>query len=571
MRKTVTVELYLSRLMGIVDEVAGTLVRTAFSYVLRDMNDYACGLFDTRHNMIALASHGTPGLYGSMSNVVRNFCREIPPERLEPGDVLVTNDPWIATGHLNDITLATPVFAENRLVGFSVCVAHHLDIGGRLATIDSRENYEEGLRLPIAKLYRAGTPSEELFNIIRANVRVPDKVIGDLRAQVAALHVGAARLGVLATEIGADAFAELAADVVDRTEKSLRETIKTIPEGVYRHEAEIFRFRGRSLRISVAVHVRGDEVHIDYAGTTPQIEAAINATLSYASSYTTFAIKCALNKELPINEGTFRPVTVRAPEASILNAKYPIAVWGRTTTGQFVPELIFQALGKVIPERLLAGSGSCPEWLGTFSDRENGVHGIFNLQGGLGARPMKDGVSCLPFPANPSSIPVEVLEAESPFLVERRALVADSAGAGSYRGGFGQELVLRVRATRGGGPRRVTFSMRGGRFHRGAPGLNGGKPGSLGRLTVNGRPIQWGKQYFLGVGDLVRIEVPGGGGYGLPASRDPALTEEDVRNGLVTPPVARASRRRTDASRKPPGTGRMVRKPRAERRALSTR
>ncbi len=535
----ITFQVLWARIVSIADEVAATLVKTAFSHVVRDNHDYSCGLYDAEGRMLAQSTQCTPGQIGAMPRVMKDFLARYPAETLAPGDVLITNDPWFGSGHTPDVFVAAPIFRGDRLVGFAVNSAHHIDFGGRLSAPDARDVYEEGLILPIARLYTAGRANDDLFELIARNVRLPDKVIGDLRAQIAANWVGARRLVELMDERGLESLTELTGQILDHTEAAMRAAIREAPDGVYTHAVTLERpdTEGRPIRIVAKVTIAGDEVDVDFTGTTEQVALPINAVTNITYAYTVFPIKCALHPHIPANEGCFRPVRMTVPEGTCLNPRYPAPVRFRTSLVYYVVEAIFGALARAIPEKVMAPSGTYPLWLGNFAGafddgRPFVLH--FNAQGGTGARRDRDGVSTLVFPPNVASTPVELLEVEAPLLCEQKALVPDSGGPGRHRGGLGQEVTIR-NASRGP----VVASVIGGRFHEGAPGLDSGRAGGTGEISVNdGPPLGTSVQVLLAPGERVRMRFPGGGGFGDPFARDPELVLADVRRGLVS--LARA-------------------------------
>ncbi len=537
----ITFQVLWSRLISIADEVAATLVKTAFSHVVRDNHDYSVGLYDAEGRMLAQSTQCTPGQIGAMPNVMKDFLRRYPAATLRPGDVLITNDPWFGSGHTPDVFVASPAFRGGRLAGFAVNSAHHLDFGGRLSAPDARDVYEEGLIIPITKLHAEGRTNQDLLDLIARNVRMPDKVIGDLRAQVAANWVGARRLVELMDERGLDDLTALTGQILDHTEAAMRAAIAEAPDGVYTHAVTLERPDpdGRPIRIAARVEIRGDRVHVDFTGTTAQVALPINAVTNITYAYTVFPIKCALHPRIPANEGCFRPVTMTVPEGTCLNPRYPAAVRFRTSLVYYVVEVIFGALAQAIPDKVMAPSGTYPLWLVTLAGHfDDGAPFVmhFNAQGGTGARRDRDGVSTLVFPPNVASTPVELLEVEAPLLCERKALVPDSGGPGRRRGGLGQEVVIRNVSR---GP--VVASAIGGRFHAGAPGLDGGRPGGTGLIAVNdGPPFGASTQVVLGPGDRLRLRFPGGGGFGDPRRRPVEQVLADVRHGLVTPARARA-------------------------------
>jgi N-methylhydantoinase B/oxoprolinase/acetone carboxylase alpha subunit len=535
----VKLEILWTRVNAMADEAATALVRTAFSSIIRDANDYACALFDAEYNLFAQSTFGGPGFLGSLPAAMKTIGRTYPPEKLHPGDVIITNDPWVCTGHLNDITIVTPIFHRDRPVAYAVCCAHQADIGGRIAVAETREVFEEGLFIPILKLYEKGEPNETVFQFIRANVRVPDYVVGDLRAQLASNDVMAQRLAALMTEYGMEDIESLSREIQDRTEAAVRASIRQFAEGTYRSSVSIDTFDAEPITIVMAVTLRDGEVRVDYTGTTSQIPKGVNVCLNYARSYTTFAVKCAVAPLLPNNEGVLRAIKVSAPEGSILNARFPAPVNARGSVGQFLPEIVFGTLASLMPDRVMAGSGGAPVWAQRFSGRRrDGRQFVLTCisRGGLGARPNSDGISTLAFPSNTNAAPVEIVEGDAPIVYESKELTADSAGAGKYRGGFGQRVVIRVREDELPPGGHVIASAKGGRFHYPVPGVLGGHDAPKGAIVANGETFQVsGRQVILDASGRIELMIPGGGGYGDPLDRDVALVEEDVRSGLVSP------------------------------------
>ncbi len=419
-----------------------TLIRTAFSTIVRESLDLACGIFDTRGLMIAQSDTGTPGHINPMATGAIHLLNAYPPETLEAGDVLVTNDPWLTAGQVNDFTVLTPVFRDDRIVGYISNCCHSPDIGGRILSAEAHEVFEEGLQVPITKLFRAGEPNEELFKIIRANVRTPDETVGDLYAQASSNAVGARSLLAMMDEFGLDTIDPLADEIISRSEQAMRDGIRALPNGRYEHETFSDGFE-EPLRIKVAVTVEDEDIHIDFDGSSPQSQRGINVVLNYTQGYASFAMKAAISPEVPHNEGAFRPVHITAPAGCILNCKRPAAVASRHLVGHFLPSAIFGALAEVIPERVLAGSAD-PIWMSIWRakwpDREKTSNFTAFMLGGTGARPTKDGLSTTGFPSGVGGVPAEVAETQAPLIQNHRQLRTDSGGAGEFRGGLGQSI-----------------------------------------------------------------------------------------------------------------------------------
>jgi N-methylhydantoinase B len=567
-----TLEVFWSRLIAVVEEQAAALIRTAFSPTVAEAGDISACAFDPRGYLIAQAVTGTPGHINSMARCIRHFLDAYPAETLAPGDVLVTNDPWKTSGHFHDVTVVTPIFRGRELVAFFGNICHLADIGGRPFSADARELYEEGLFIPITKLFAAGAPNAELFKILRANVREPDAVVGDLYAMTAANDVGGARLLAFMDEYGMESIVPLADEVIARSERAMREAIRRVPDGIYRHSLTMDGY-DRPVTLAAAITVRGDALHVDYAGTSPMSDYGINVVMNYTEAYTTFGLKCALAPDVPNNEGSFRPVAITAPEGCILNCTPPAPVAARHIVGQWLPIVVHGALAQAVPDRVLAeGAGNL--WNTQF----NGYHAdgrrfslLFFNSGGMGARPTKDGLSSTAFPSGVQGTPAEVVEARSPLMFVKRELRTDSGGPGTHRGGLGHWLVLKgVRATR---PYR--FSPFFDRTRNPARGAAGGLPGAPGEYFLRlpapdgdetrdeGRRTKDGggesvlrPSSFVGAEGAterpnpkatvwvepeteVVIGLPGGGGFGDPLERDPDLVRADLRDELVSPERAR--------------------------------
>src|SRR5579863_4357412 len=383
----ITLEVLWNRLLSVVNEQQVTLMRTAFSTVVRESQDLACGVFDTHGYMIAQSLTGTPGHINAMATGVRHFLREYPPQTLQPGDVLITNDPWQTAGQINDMTVLTPVFKDGRLIAYFASTCHAPDIGGHIFSGEAREVYEEGLRIPITKLFIRDEPNAELFKIIRANVRTPNETIGDLYAQTSSNAVGARELLHFMDEFGLDSIDALAGEIIARSERAMRQAIRALPNGRYENESWSDGY-DEPIHIKVTVTVEDEDLYIDFAGSSPQSSRGINVVLNYTHAYASFAIKAAVSPFVPHNEGAFRPVHISAPEGSILNCVEPAAVASRHLVGHFLPGVIFGALAKAMPGRLMAG-GADPIWIsiwrGAWPTREPYMLSLFQL-GGTGAR-----------------------------------------------------------------------------------------------------------------------------------------------------------------------------------------
>jgi N-methylhydantoinase B len=527
----VTLELLWTRLVSIVDEAGAALLRTSFSTIVRESHDFACVLTDARGHSLVQATDGVPSFLCTVPRTIGHFLAEFPPETLEEGDILITNDIWLGTGHLPDITVAKPIFLDGRLIAFAGSVAHAPDIGGRIRTAESREVYEEGLQIPVMKVMRAGRMDDTFLRFFRKNTRVPDQTLGDLYAQFTALDLTERRLRTLLAEHGLDTLEALADEIHGRSERATRQAIRAVPDGVYRAEVVTDGLE-EPIRLRLALRKEGDSIHADYTGTDPQVPRGINVCLAYTLAYTAFAVKAALCPEVPNNEGAFRPITVEAPRGCILNSIPPAAGANRALTGHFIPPMILQALARAMPERVIAGVGS-PLWSLNFAGvRPDGspIANQFFMNGGYGAGADHDGANVLSWPSNVSAAPVEMIEQANPFRIAHRRLRQGTGGAGRHRGGTGQEWAFRSLSET---PVAVTFMAERTRAEAAAPGLEGGNPGKPGAVLIDGQVVDPKRQHILRPGGTVELRTPGGGGYGRPEDRPADLVEQDREDGLA--------------------------------------
>ena len=528
----VTLEVIWNRFMSVANEQQDTLIRTAFSTIVRESQDLACGLFDTKGRMIAQSLSGTPGHINAMATSMKHFLAAFPPDKLEPGDVLITNDPWQTAGQINDITITTPIFRGGKLVALFANTCHSADIGGRILSAEAREVFEEGLRIPIMKLFERGEPNKILMQIVRTNVRQPDEVIGDFYAQTACNETGGRALLEMMDEFGLDSIDSVAEEIIRRSEAAVRAEIRKLPSGEWTNETWSDGFE-EPIVVRCAVKVAGDDIFIDFTGSSPQSTRGINVVLNYTHAYASFAIKAAICPDVPHNEGSFRPVHVSAPPGSILNALDPAPVASRQVIGHFIPSAIFAALSGALPGRLMA-PGADPIWLSVW----RGQNPAFTLTvfqvGGTGARPSKDGLNAVGFPSGVAGVPAEVIESLSPVVMKRRQLRSDSGGAGTWRGGLGQ---LTEFTRRGEG--RWSVSSIADRTVYAAPGLLGGQSGATGEVSLgDGTRLNAKALKDLRQGEIVHVNLPGGGGYGDPMKRDVEKVRWDVVENYISPEEA---------------------------------
>ena len=532
----ITLEVIWSRLISVVDEQAAALIHSSFTTVVREAGDLSAGVFDREGNMIAQSVTGTPGHINTMANCVRKYI--VPNyaiDSLEPGDTLITNDPWEASGHLFDLTIVSPVFFRGRGVAWFANTCHAVDIGGATMGGDARSLYEEGLAIPLMKLFKRGAPNRELFDIIRANVRVPDQVIGDIYAQEVGNQVGARKLIEMLEEYDLPDIEEVAALILAHTEGAVRDAIRALPDGIWRNAITIDGFDD-PLTIACAIRIEGDTLAVDYAGSSPQVDRGINVVLNYTHAYTTYTLMATLAPGIPNNEGAFRPISVSAPPGSILNCRRPAPVSARHLIGHFVSQPLLTALAQVVPDQVIA-NGSAGLWNTMMDGMDadgNEFAYIFFSAGGMGAAHDRDGLSATAFPSGIMGVPVEAIETAAPLLMHRRELRRDSGGAGRFRGGLGQVMELEIIT---GAP--ANHSCMYDRTGNPAQGMLGGAPGASGEVRLSdGSQPHPKSHYVLQPGQRVTLRLPGGGGFGAPWERDPQRVLEDLRQGYISPEAA---------------------------------
>ena len=533
----VMLEILWRRLISIVDEADAAVARTAFSSLLRDAHDYTCMFTDRRGRELAQGTLATPGQSGAMALGVKQLVQRLPADSFHPGDVFITNDPWALAGHLNDVCVLSPIFYRGRLVAHTACILHHSDIGGRVAS-DNRDVFEEGLFIPLVKLYDNGKLNQGVLDLIRANVRTPEQVNGDIRSQVAANHVCAEQILRMLEQYRMDGLDDLADEIIERSECSLRAAIAKVAPGLYRAEGVIEQVQEKAdVVIRCAVHIDGSDITVDLSGSSPQVEWGGNVVYNFTYAYVHMAVKSMFDPDIPNNDGAAAPIRLIAPEGSVVNCRFPAAVAARMQIGHFMTEILYRALAQALPERVIAGSGGTPATMQVFYGRRatgQPFHTVLIRGGGLGASTVRDGEGCFIFPANGANTPVEILETDSPLIVERRELLTDSGGPGKQRGALGRREVFRVPKDAYAPKGAISLAIQSGRFRLPPEGLFGGRPGASARFLVNDEP---GNPYGLTQlrsGDVVVMDAAGGGGYGRPQERDREALARDVAEGKVS-------------------------------------
>lgn len=536
------------RLISVVEEQARTMMRVAFSTVVREAGDLSAGIFNPAGELLAQAVTGTPGHVNSMARSVKHFMAVFPPDTMQPGDAYITNDPWKGTGHLFDLTLVTPTFLGGRLVALFACTAHVADIGGNGPDPNSRDVFAEGLFVPIMPLINSGEINSWLMNLLRANSREPERLEGDIYALVASNETGGTRLIKMLEEYGLEDLDILSAHILTASDRAMRDAIAKLPKGTWQH---VMRIDGYDTPVDLAATLTIDEdtIHIDFAGTSGVSKSGINCPLCYADAYTSFGVKSLIVPRLANNAAVLARIKVTAPENCIVNALPPAPVTARALIGQMLPDLVYgcfdQAMPGLVPAegtgaswtlRLAAGPGITDPGI---TDKDAAGATAFMERtyqsGGMGAHPKHDGLSATPFPSGVRAIAIEITEAMTPLVVWKRELRQDSGGAGRLRGGLGQVMEIGSRED-------APFALFA-RFQRvayPARGRDGGQDGKAGTISlVSGAPIEPRGTQIIAAGDRLVVSMPGGGGVGNPADRDPARVARDVADGHVSAKAAR--------------------------------
>ena len=534
----IELQIMWNRLLSVVEEQAQTLVRTAFSTSSREAGDISAGVFDLAGRMLAQAVTGTPGHINTMARSVGHFLDVFQVTQMQEGDVYITNDPWKGTGHLYDLVVVSPTFMDGRIVALFACTAHLVDMGGVGQTPEGRQIFHEGLFIPLLRLARAGDMNEDLLSMIRANVREPVQVIGDVYALIACNDIGSRRLVSMMREFRLDDLDMLGEEIIARSRRAMTEAIGKLPCGTWTNAMRIDGYEG-PIDLVATVTIEPEQIRVDYTGTSGMSSYAINCPLCYTEAYTTFGINCVVAPHVPNNAGTLAAVKVTAPEGCIVNATYPAAVYARAMMGHMMPDVVYGALEQAIPGRVPA-EGTSNLW----SLKMVAGHGLTGVgksvgtpfmvmsfhSGGAGARPHQDGLSATPFPSGVRNVPVEATEAITPLVIWRKELRQDSGGAGRQRGGLGQVMEVGSREDTAfgifAGFERVKFPARG---------RNGGGPGATGRLSLaSGVELKPKGLAVVPPGERLIVEMPGGGGMGPAADRDPAAVRRDVRLGYLS-------------------------------------
>lgn len=542
--QVIRMQVLWNRLIAVVEEQAQTLMRTAFSPIVREAGDLSAGVFDIKGRMLAQAVTGTPGHVNSMAESVKHFLRRFPVDTMSEGDIYITNDPWMGTGHLNDFVLTTPCFHEGRIVALFACTSHLTDVGGIGFGPDATDVLMEGIHIPLLKLADRGRINETLMEMVRANTRQPVESEGDVHSLAACNDVGCERLVEMMKEFGLRDLDDLADHICERSTFAVLREIAKLPAGEYRGSMRIDGYE-KPLDLVARLKIDSSGIEVDFDGTSPKSLYGVNVPMAYTAAYTCFGLSCIVSAEVPNNHGSLSPFTVRAPEGCVLNAPWPSPVCSRHVIGQMLPDVVFGALAQAIPERVPAEGASCL-WNVTMrgenasgANRQGGalfaVTAVCN--GGTGARPGKDGLSATAYPSGVRGTPVEINESVAPVIFRRKELREDSGGIGRWQGGLGQVIEIESAFDQ-------DFELLAAfdRVVHPARGRQGGREGDRGGAWLaSGRVLKSKGTQRIPRGDRLILHTPGGGGLGDPRLRDPDLVAQDFLAGRISRTTARDS------------------------------
>ncbi|UWR09217.1 hydantoinase B/oxoprolinase family protein [Ruegeria sp. B32] len=525
-----------NRLLAVVEEQGQALIRAAFSPIVRECGDISAGIFDVRGRMLAQAVTGTPGHINTMAEAVKTLCGRYSRSEMKPGDIFLTNDPWIASGHLNDFLLMMPVFHRGNVVGFSACTSHLVDLGGLGMGPEGSDIFDEGLRIPPCKLVDQGQLNALLMDIVKANSREPIANEGDIYALIACCETGAARLADMMVEFGIDTLDSLADYIIETSRRGTIEAISALPNGTWHNVLTVDGYECE-IDLCAALTIADDRVLIDFSGTSGLSRKGINVPLNYATAYTVFALRCIIGPDIPNNAGSLAPFHVTGPADCILNAQPPAPVAMRHTLGQMTPDLVYGCLSQALPDAVPAEGASCmydlPLRHAPEAVSRGGTQFALELvfSGGTGARPSLDGLSATAFPSGVWGSQIETTEAVAPVLITRRELRQDSGGPGRLRGGLGQNIEIRSST---GEDFMLFLSVE--RIANPAKGRHGGLAGAPGRIRLgpDGPDLPGKGEVRIGGGETLIFQTPGGGGFGPPDERSPLAVRQDVRDELVS-------------------------------------
>ena len=544
----IKMQIMWTRLMAVVEGQAKSLIRTAFSATVSEAGDLSAAIFDIRGNMVAQAVTGTPGHVNSLAEAVKNFIKKFPISVMAEDDHFITNDPWLSSGHLHDITVVTPTFRHGELIALFACCCHQVDIGGLGQGPDATSVFEEGLFIPVMYLARKGELNSDLMELIKANVRQPYEVEGDILSYITSNESGGRLLNQLLDEFPKFEFSQLAEFILACSLDSMKKIIQALPNGTYHNSMTVDGYDS-PVKLCAKLSIKDDQILVDFDGSSEASKYGINLVYNYTLAYSAYGVRAAVAPDIPNNTGSLEPIVVTAPEGSILNVRKPSPVCARHIIGQFLPDLMLGCLENVVTEGIPA-EGSAGIWgiqmrgggelmdLGPQNNKAPQLPTydlLFFNSGGTGARPTSDGLSATGFPSGVRALPVEAVENYAPVVIWKKEFRVNSGGPGKWRGGLGQTVEV---GTIDDSPFAV-FAMFD-RVEHSARGRNGGENGAPGRVkTANGKLLKSKGKQIISSGDHLVIDVPGGGGYGVAMERPPQLVWEDFNLGKVVRKSAR--------------------------------
>ncbi|MCY6381687.1 hydantoinase B/oxoprolinase family protein [Hoeflea prorocentri] len=523
-----------NRLISVCEEQASVLMRLAFGPIVREAGDLSAGVFNADGEMLAQAVTGTPGHVNTMAESVRLMLDRIPAASLQPGDVLMTNDPWLGAGHVFDFVVVTPAFFEGNLVGFLASTSHVVDVGGLGWSAEARSVFEEGVVVPVSKLRRGTELNEDILGIVTANSRVPKEARGDILSLLSCNDTGAARLCELMQEFGYRSLETITDFIFDKSSRGMREAIARVPDGHYENVLTLDGYDS-PIVLRASLQVDGDRISVDLGGSSPAVERGINCPLNYSIAYASFGIRALLAGDIPNNAASLKPVTVTAPPGLVVSAERPAPVTARHVIGQALPDLVLGCLAEALPQNVLAESSGALWTMSISGNNEQPFSSLNVALGGMGARPGCDGLSTTAFPSGVGSVPVEIAETSAPLVYHRKELTTDSGGAGQYRGGLGQTMEISAR-------HREALTLSAAAFERlttSPSGRSGGLGGAKGRVEISDGTVVVDKGlYQIPPGARLILHTPGGGGFGNPENRDREALKRDLAHDLVSEEMA---------------------------------
>ena len=531
-RKRIRLQLMWDRLIAVVEEQAQAILKTAFGSVVREAGDLSTGIYDLQGRMLAQAVTGTPGHVNTMAKAVSHFLERFPVTSMQPGDVFVTNDPWMGTGHLFDFVVVSPAYYRGKAIALFASTCHMIDVGGRGFSAEARSIYEEGVRIPHMKLRDGDRLNQIILSILEANSRNPVEVKGDLLSLITSNDTAQVRLDEMMGEFGLDSLEELGESILEQSYDAMKKVIEKLPEGDFYSEMKLDGYE-RELLLRAKMSISKEHILVDYSGSSSASGYGINSPFCYTEAYTFFGLKSILAPEIPNNHGSLSLFSIEAEPGSAVNPLPPSPVSARHVIGQMLPDLAFGCLSQVLTGEVPAESAGSI-WVLPFSD-DGHAKRSFNVMnvamGGVGARPGKDGLSVTAFPSGVGAIPVEVTESDSPIIFWRKEFLPDSGGAGEFRGGLGQVFEI-------GSSEDEVFTISAATFDRmkNPPrGREGGSPGMKGNAGLtDGSSFTDKAVYRVPPGERILLELPGGGGLGNPQNREIQKIEEDLEAGYIS-------------------------------------